>query len=473
MRTAKRLAAYVAVYGGYNMLAGYAERLFDANLKLSDSFADIQKTTGLADEEIKKLSRSINEIDTRTTQEELHELAAVAGQIGLKSTEDVLGFVKASNMITVSLNELGSEGTASLMKLAQLTGDVQELGVEKSLLAIGSAINELSANSAATAGPIVELMRRMGGIAAQSSITTAEMAAIGATADAIGQSMEITGTSMNKFIATLLSDSDQIAYALNMDAKALNELIAGGETMEAMLLIFERMGGISKLAPVMGDLGSEGARMTQMLSAMAKNVSLLRDQVELSREAFDEAVSIENEYNIKNENAIALLERMKNTIGEMWVNSSFVSGFTWFLKQLNDLIKWLAEGDTGARLFKTTMIALSTAIALASMHLDSFCKALFKAKTYTELFSGAWGKLGKMLKANWISLVVGALVSLLYYLKSSADYMSKLTRATSEYNSELDRENNIMASLFIGAKNENLKKQEKAKIINEINKRYN
>lgn len=474
-RTAKRLMAYVAVYGGFNFIKDKITEAIHANLELSDSFADIQKTTGLAAEEVKNLSRDIDAIDTRTSQQQLHELAATAGQIGLKSKEDVLGFVKASNMITVSLNELGSEGTASLMKLAQLTGDVTDKGVEGSLLAIGSAINELSANIAATAGPIVEFMKRMGGIAAQSSITTAEMAAIGATADAIGQSMEVTGTSMNKFVATLMSNSDQVAYALNMDAKALNELLEGGKTMDAMLMVFERMnemGGIEKLAPVMGDLGSEGARMTQMLSAMAKSVGFLRDQVDLSREAFKEATSIENEYNIKNENAIALLERMGNTLREMWVNSTFVTGLTWVLKQMNDFVKWLADGEAGARLLKTTMIALATTIALASMHLDSFCKALFKAKTYTELFSGAWSKLGKLLKENWISLLVGALVSLGYWLIQTLNHVSALTRATQEYHSELDKENNIMRNLFKSAQNENLAKEKKAKLISEINDRY-
>ena len=475
IRTAKRLAAYVAVYGGFNAIAGQLRSLFDANLQLSDSFADVQKTTGLTSDAIKDLSRDINSIDTRSTQAQLHELAAVAGQIGLKSQEDILGFVKASNMITVSLNELGSEGTASLMKLAQLTGEIKENGVEKSLMAIGSSINELSANSAATAGPIVDLMNRMGGIASQSNITTAELAAIGATADAIGQSMEITGTSMNKFIATLMSSSDQIAYSLNMDAKALNDMLEAGDTMEAMLMVFERMqdmGGISALAPVMKDLGSEGARMMQLLSAMAQNVGFLRNQVDLSREAFEEAISIENEYNIKNENAIALLQRMGNTLNEMWVNSTFVTGLTWILKQLNSFVSWLAEGNTGARILKTAMIMLGTAIALASMHLDSFAKAMFKAKTYTDLFNKSWAKMGELLKKNWISIVAGAILALLYYIWQTATYVSELARATNRYNAELDRENNIMKSLFNGLKQDNITHREKSKLINEINQRY-
>jgi hypothetical protein len=66
---------------------------------------------------------------------------------------------------------------------------------------------------------------------------------------------------------------------------------------------------------------------------------------------------------------------MGNTLREMWVNSTFVTGLTWVLKQMNDFVKWLADGEAGARLLKTTMIALATTIALASMHLDSFCKA--------------------------------------------------------------------------------------------------
>lgn len=475
IRTAKRLASYVLVYGGFNQIIGRAKELFNANLELSDSMADVQKTTGLSSEAVSHLSQNIDKIDTRSSQAALHELAAAAGQIGLRSEEDILGFVKASNMITVSLNELGSEGTASLMKIAQLTGEITTEGVEGSLLAIGSAINELSANSAATAGPIVDLMNRMGGIASMAKISSAEMAAIGATADALGQSMEITGTSMNKFITTVMSKSDKIAYSLNMDAKALRELIDSGQTMEAMLQIFERMnemGGMSKLASIMGDLGSEGARMTQVLTSLSQNTYFLRSQVDLSREAYAQATSIQNEYNVKNENAIALLQRMGNTIRESFVNSGFVETLTNILRMMNDFVNWMQKGEGGARELEYILKALVITLGAASLKLDSFVKALFKAKTWTDAWTTSWRGLGKALKSNWISLLIGLVSSLVLYLRDVITHISELTKLQAEYSAELTKEQNIMDNLFATVKKENIERNEKKKLLYDINKRY-
>lgn len=502
VRTAKRLASYVLVYAGFNEVVGQVKRMASANLELSDSLADIQKTTGLSADAIDDLSRSIDEIDTRTGQQQLHELAAVAGQIGLTSQEDVLGFVKASNMITVALNELGSEGTASLMKLAQLTGDVQKMGVEKSLMAIGSSINELSASSAATSGPIVDLMNRLGGIAAQSRISTAELAAIGATADALGQSMEITGTSMSKFIATLLSSSDKVAYAVNMDAKALRDMIDSGRTMDAIIAVMQKMnemGGIASLAPIMGDLGSEGARMMTMLSAMANNVDFLAEQVDLSRNAFSEATSIQNEYNVKNENAIAILQRMGNAMKEAFVNSGVVSAMKAILSATMDVFSWFAKGEAAARTFTSVIVGLTTAllanrlawvqtlktmsiaaifakiggwISAAKVSVIAFGQSMLTASTYTNMAILSVNKLKAALTKNWFTFLIGALTSLGVWLYKTMTYVSELTKTQAKYNAELETELTKVDALFYALNRYNIEKAEQKKIIDQINKQY-
>lgn len=509
-RTAKRLASYILAYAGFNEVVGQIKRAVTANLELSDSLADIQKTTELSEEAINNLSRSIDEIDTRTGQQQLHELAAVAGQIGLRSQEDVLGFVKASNMITVSLNELGSEGTASLMKLAQLTGDVQNMGVERSLLAIGSSINELSASSSATAGPIVDLMNRLGGIATQSHISTSELAAIGATADALGQSMEVTGTSMNKFIATLLSSSDQVAYAVNMDAKALRDMLESGKTMDAIIAVMQKMnemGGIQALAPIMGDLGSEGARMTAVLSALSKNVGFLKSQVDLSREAFAEATSIQNEYNVKNENAIAIFQRLGNTIKEAFVNSGMVNVLKQIALAMMDFFKWISSNTAGARAFlavivsvvsglatykasliavsiansnfgkviKATALGLKASVVAVTQYIGSLLgltTATNAANTATVNFGKAWKALKSINPAGWIGIIIGALGGLAYWLKQTSNAVAEVTKLQGEYNTKLQEEQANINALFSSASKDNISREEKSKLIARINNQY-
>ena len=352
MKTAKRLMAYVAVYGGFNEILSQMKELISLNLKLSDSMADVQKTTGLAGVELQELGRDIERIDSRTSTDRLYEIAAAAGQIGLKTQQDVLGFTKAANTITVALNELGTEGAANLMKIATLTGEVANYGTEGALMRVGSAINELTANSAATAGPITDFIGRVGGIASASKIAISEMAALGAVTDASAQSIEIAGTSMNKFISALMSNTENIAYAANISVKDLQELINNGQTMEAVVRVLESMQTMSRGAQsaLLKELGSEGARMNQYVAALVSNLDMLKEQLAISRDAFEENVSVINEYNVKQESAAGILERMKNSFKDAFVNSRAAVGMVTVLENISKLTSKIVNLLSGSLL---------------------------------------------------------------------------------------------------------------------------
>ena len=235
-----------------------------------------------------------------------------------------------------------------LAKIAELTGDIERLGVEKAMLAIGSSINELSANSAATAGPISDFIRRVGGIAPMANLATSDLAAMGATADALGQQMEVSGTAMSKFISSVVNNTEGISYALNMDSESLRNLIDTGQTMEAIIRVLEKLKNeTSKGGNVLGDIfkefGGEGERMSRVLISLSENTDFLREQVELSTKAFAEAKSVTQEYNVKNENAAALVERIGNVWREFAVNASGAEAITGILKGILNLSKTLLE----------------------------------------------------------------------------------------------------------------------------------
>lgn len=382
-KTAKRLAAYVAVYGGFNAILGKMKEVINMNLQLSDSMADVQKTTGLTGVELQELGRSLERIDTRTATTELYSLAAAAGQIGLKTQEDVLGFAKAANTISVALNELGAEGSASLMKIATLTGEVGRYGTEQALVKVGSAINELTANSAATAGPIADFISRVGGIASASKIAVSEMAALGAAADASGQSIEIAGTSMNKFISALLSNTENIAYAANISYKELQGLIDQGETMQAVVRVLESMQNMDRgsMNELMKELGSEGARMNQFVASMVSNLDLLKQQLRISNEAFDEGVSVINEYNVKQESAMGVLQRMKNAFMDTFVNSKMTVVLKNILEFIADIPGWLEKNRLA--LFAVRLVI----VEIIAMKIPFLISALMKN------LSGMWALL--------------------------------------------------------------------------------
>ena len=367
LRTAQRLTSYVLVYTGFNEVVGYVKQLTQANLDLSDSLADIQKTTGLSVEAVGNLSKEIDAIDTRTAQKELHDLAYEAGKLGISAEQDVLGFVKAGNQLLVALGEDlgGAEAVRSLMKVNAILGETQKLGVEKALLATGSAINEITQTSRASAGPINDIVGRIGAIGAAAQMSMPDLIALAGTADALGQSAEVSGTAFNKFITAVQTNTKEIAVNVGIPEQQLRDLMKAGNTMDAIVLILEKMramGGLDVLAPMMASFGSDGERIKQVLTTMVGGVDELKAQLFTANRAFEEATSVTNEYNIKNENAAAIVQRMANSIREAFVNSGIVEVLTDILRMIASIPNVIDRNYQAFRL-------LASAVAGVVVHL--------------------------------------------------------------------------------------------------------
>lgn len=323
----KRLAAYVSVYSGWNVITGQLQNIAQRNLEFSDSLADIQKTTGLSAKGVAELSGEISKIDTRTSVEELHKLTYEAGKLGIGSegVEGVAGFVRAADKISVALGEElgGSEAIKELMKMNDVLGLTQKMGIEKSLMATGSAINLLGQSTTANADYIADFTRRLAGIGAQAHISIADLMAFGAAADSTGQELEVAATAMNLFITQLQTHYKTVSQAAGVDENLIKSLLEVGKTTEAVMLVLRGLsekGGLSQLGPLMKDLGSEGARMSGVLANFASNLDMIDQALMISNKGFEEAISVTNEYMIKNENAAAIMEKVANSWDKVFIN---------------------------------------------------------------------------------------------------------------------------------------------------------
>ena len=496
--TMKRLTSYVLVYAGFNEVVGRMKQLLQANLELSDSMADIQKTTGLTAEAVADLGTEIDKMDTRTAQQQLYELAASAGQAGLSSREDILGFVRAADQLTIALNELGNDGVNTLLKISNLTGEGKMLGTEKALLAIGSSINELSAASVATAGPITEIISRIGSIASVSKLSMADMAALGATLDELGQEAEVSGTALTTFITALQTNTRSIAMATGLDDKELERMMKAGKTMEAIVMVLEKLGSMGKeegmkaLAPILKEFGSDGERLNRVLSSLSQNTDILRARVDLSREAYEEATSVTEEAMVKQESAIGILNRLGNELKETFVNSGVVDGIKNILLVLDDFLQWLKVSPQFVMAFTSALAGLTAAYIANTIAVKAnlkeltiseawvktraaviaFGKALLTAKTYTELLTKSWKSFGKVLSANWISLLAGALIAAGTAIYQFATRVSEAAKASADHAVALEKETMRVDALFEGVKNLNTPLKDRKKLIAEINAQY-
>jgi hypothetical protein len=93
------------VVAAFTGLVAAAKSATQAYAEFDDKVADVMKTTGMSKEEAMQLSDQLSKIDTRTSQNELLELARIAGKLGIKGQEDLLGFTRAADQVVVALSQ--------------------------------------------------------------------------------------------------------------------------------------------------------------------------------------------------------------------------------------------------------------------------------------------------------------------------------------------------------------------------------
>jgi TP901 family phage tail tape measure protein len=314
--------ALMVAAGALSGLVISGRRAVSAFAEMDQEMANVRKYTGMAAEQVEALNEEFKKMDTRSSRQQLNKLAQEAGRLGMQSEEDVMGFVRAADKINVALDELGEGATLTLSKLTNIFGDRERLGVEKSLLAVGSVINELSQNSTASASYLAEFTSRLGGVGAQAHMTTQQIMGYGAVLDSYNQKVESSSTALSQVIVRLYREPAKYAKVAGLDVKAFTDLLK--QDANAALIMFletlNKAGDMDVLSPMFADMGENGARAIQALSTLAKHIDEVKAQQQAANVAFDEAVSIDKEFNVQNNTVQAQLDKAKKGFNELAVS---------------------------------------------------------------------------------------------------------------------------------------------------------
>ena len=435
------LAAGAAAVTGVVMAARSA---VNAYADMDAEMANVRKYTGMTAEQVELLNVELKKIDTRTSREDLNRLAQEAGRLGKTSQEDVLGFVKAADQINVALDDLGDGATLTLSKLTNIFGDEERLGTERSLLAVGSVINELSQNCTASAPYLAQFSQRLAGVGAQAGMTIPQLMAFAAVLDSQGQAVEMSATALSKLIMDLFKETDKIAQATGLDLEKFKATLESS-TNEGLLMLLDRLhelGGMDVLAPVFKDMGEEGARASAVISALAGNVDTVRWQQEEANKAFNEATSVTKEFNVQNNTVQAGLDKAKKRLNELAIElgeklapvmKHVISSTTLILKVMSSLITFIGKYKGEIIVVTASIVAYTIAVNAAAIKTKIFAVAQGVAKVAmvawravtllaaatTALFSGnitrataAFKLFSATLKLSPIGLTVGAVTAL-------------------------------------------------------------
>ena len=405
----------------------------DAYASMDQEMANVRKFTGMTAEQVEDLNEEFKKIDTRTSREDLNKLAQEAGRLGKTSKEDILGFVRAADVINVALDDLGEGATLTLSKLTGIFGDEARYGTEQSLLKVGSVINELSQNCSASAPYLAEFASRLGGVGSQANMTIPQIMGFGAVLDSNAQAVEASSTALSQVIVRMMQEPAKYAKVAGLDVQKFTEMLKT-DTNGALILFLETLqkaGGMDVLSPMFKDMGETGSRAITALSTLAKHIDEVKAQQQVANQAFEEGTSAGNEFAVQNTTVQASLDKCKNTADEMRrelggrlypLMGHLLSSGAAIMQTLLTITKFILD-NKGAVLSLAAAIAAYTVAVKFSAIVEKAHTALMNAKNLAtsaykvavSLLTGqvkaatvAFKTFSATLKANPMGLVIGA-----------------------------------------------------------------
>lgn len=364
-----RFAALGAAVIG--VLAGVVvsiQKVLDWNAKLADAQSNVQKTTGMTKDEVDDLTKSFGILQTRTSRIELLGIAEVGGRLGIAKNE-IKDFVKVMDKASVALGdsfEGGPEVVADkLGKIKGLYKELKDTGVELAFNAVGSAINDLGASGTATEQNLAAFATRVGSLPDALKPSIAQALGLGAAFEESGLNAELAGNNYGKVISIASRDFPKFAKVMGVSADKVKDLLNTNPT-EFFLQFSNSLKGLdaTELSSILDYLKLNDNEVKMVLGAASQNVQLFRDKMELANKSINEGTSLTAEFDLKNNNLAATLEKLQKKIVGAFSSETIVNWLAnavdWFAK----LVNATGSADSSFQKWRNTIIFAAKAIAI-------------------------------------------------------------------------------------------------------------
>ena len=402
---------------------------------MEEEMANVRKYTGLADEGVKELNDDLKKMNTRTSREELNQLAGSAGRLGIQAKDSILEFVDAADKIKVALgDDLGDGAVDQIGKLAMAFGEDERMGLRGAMLATGSAVNELAQNSSAKAGFLVDYTARVAGFGKQLGLTQAQIMGYGAVMDENLLRDEMAATAFGNMLTKMQTDTEKFARIAGQSVEDFTKLL-NEDANQAILNLADslRSQDPQTMMKMLDDMGLDGARAVGVLSTMADKIDDVRERQRLATEAYKQGNSVIKEFGVMNNTVQANLDKCKKKFHEMTIQLGeqllpvvkyTCTGFSLFVKALSTTTSFIMEN-------KGAIIAGGLAIAAYTAYVNAATIATKAHTIATNIAKAATAAFNFVTKMNPIGLVIAALTAAVALFIKYRDRISGASEATS------------------------------------------
>ena len=305
----------LAAFTGYRVVSGAVREIaaFEKGVIQAAKAADI------ADHDLGGFEKRIREIalirGLDQSAVDLAEIAAIAGTLGVRGTDNLARFTETTAKLTSSLRGLSAEDVATGMgRILQVTGEGAE-NAER----FGNVLARLEDTVAGGASEIINTSREIALATARYNASSTDVLGLGAAFTDLGVQSELarstvvrTLSAMSLALATGGEEADEFARIVGVSADELRKQL--GSNAVSTLVAFAR--GLNRVAAegedvgvVLQGLGIDGVRLAPVLQTLAERNQTLADTIETARREAEEQAKLNSD-----------LARNSDTLSSAWNN---------------------------------------------------------------------------------------------------------------------------------------------------------
>ena len=380
------------ITGFFSSFVGKARESVDELLKGSDLMTGVEKTTGLASDQVRELWNEFDNLNTRTSKQELLNIAQIGGRLGITDKEQIKEFTEEIDKIYVALGDSFQGGleevTTKVGKLKNLFEETRDQNYGEALNAIGSALNELGANGSSSEQNITDFATRIGALPAVLKPSIEKTLGLGAAFEESGIDAEVASSGYSRFMSVAGNNIAAFAKQMKLTTKEASELF-NTRPEEFFLRFGESLKGLGaeQTAGVLKGLKLNTLEVQKALGTAGDNADRFRSLMNLSGQAMQDGTSIQNEFNKVNENTAAIWEKIKKVFAETFTSDTMAQWFGGLIKLLGWLTGVTSKAGDGVKVFRERIAFLAKAIVVCTTAVVSYRAAVYLSTVTTK---AAW-----------------------------------------------------------------------------------
>lgn len=402
-------------------LVGLGTVATNAAVDFESAFTGVRKTVDATEEEFDALSKGIKEMSGVMPQSasEIAGVMEVAGQLGVRGTDNLLQFTKTMVMLGDATNLSSEEAATSIARVMNIMGTSGE-----DVSRFGATIVDLGNNFATTESEIVAMTNRLAAGGKLAGLTEPELMALATAMSSVGIEAEAGGTAMtqtfNEIEKAVANGGEKLAEFARVSGMTSQEFATAWET-SPITAIQSFITGLGKLDEngesavlVLDNLGLTGIRQSNMLKSLGLASDLLADSIDTANKAWEENTALVNEAETRYGTTESKLSMLRNSAQNL--AASFGELLTPMLDSLNQMLQkvigWLSSLTDKQKQGLVDVLSMVATLGPLLLILGKITNFVLKIINIVPKVISLFKTLGAVLAANPIGLIVTAIAAL-------------------------------------------------------------